>query len=182
MGRPLDDRELSKLLSAKKPAFLQTFIIIMINTMCRTQAALDLTPEQIDFEEREVRLNPRGRLQTKKHRPIVPLTQTLADHLEDKRDSPYVSIKGMSRGEFYGAWRDMLVRAKLPVDDNIVPYSIRHTMGRALRRRKVPLEAIGLYLGHKRRGAARTTAIYAPYVPDEVRDAAAVIDDYMRSL
>jgi integrase len=45
-------------------------LMILIGTACRPEAALELTGEQLDFEDRLIDLNPRGRAQTKKFRPV----------------------------------------------------------------------------------------------------------------
>jgi hypothetical protein len=64
----------------------------------------------------------------------------------------------------------------------VQPYSIRHTMAREMRRRRVPLEQRQTYLGHLPRGSARTTAIYAPDEPELLSDAVAAIDAIMMNV
>ena len=49
-------------------------------------------------------------------------------------------------------------------------YSLRHTMSRELRKRRVPAEQIELMLGH------------APHDPDYCSDAAAAVEAYMAEL
>ena len=61
-------------------------------------------------------------------------------------------------------------------------YSIRHTLARELRKRRVPTEQISLFLGHLPSGVAATTSIYAPYDPGFLSDAMATIKDVMREL
>lgn len=55
--------------------------MIRLNTGCRGDAARDLQPFQIDWDAGLVILNPTGRQQTKKFRPIVPLTDYLRGYL-----------------------------------------------------------------------------------------------------
>ncbi|MBM3525426.1 MAG: hypothetical protein FJX57_20965 [Alphaproteobacteria bacterium] len=64
----------------------------------------------------------------------------------------------------------------------VTPYSIRHTMARELRKRRVPTEQISLFLGHVPVGVAATTSIYASYDPGFLGDAIAAIEDVMREL
>ena len=53
-------------------------LMILIGTACRPEAALELTGAQLDFEDRLIDLNPRGRAQTKKFRPVVKMPEALA--------------------------------------------------------------------------------------------------------
>jgi len=71
------------------------FLLIAANTLARPGAILDLAPCQFDSAHRLLDLNPAGRPQNKKFRPIVPVTSTLMPWLE--RDfgavGPYVSYR-----------------------------------------------------------------------------------------
>jgi integrase len=62
--------ELARLLAAA-PDHLRLMLMILIGTSCRPEAALELTGDQLDFDDRLIDLNPRGRAQTKKFRPVV---------------------------------------------------------------------------------------------------------------
>ena len=55
--------------------------MISLNTLARPDAVLDLSPAQVDFKRRLIKLNPDGRKQTKKYRPVVPISETLLPHL-----------------------------------------------------------------------------------------------------
>jgi integrase len=72
------------------------FLMIGANTLARPAAILDARPAQFDPEHDLFDLNPPGRKQIKKFRPIVPVTQTLRPWLERSvGDSDrYVSYRG----------------------------------------------------------------------------------------
>ena len=53
---------------------LLTFCMISLNTLARPDAVLDLSPAQVDVQRRLIKLNPEGRKQTKKYRPVVPIS------------------------------------------------------------------------------------------------------------
>jgi integrase len=166
------------------------FTMIMACTMCRPEAALELGQRQIDRTAGLVDLNPRGRKQTRKFRPVVPLARALKPFLEPeperewpkrRKREPKITDRVVTYGGYpvkaiKTSWRALRTAAKLP--DGITPYSIRHTMGRVLRAARVPSEQIDLMLGHLPRGASATTSIYAPYDPDYCREAVAAIDAY----
>src|SRR5690606_1033801 len=80
-------------------------------------------------------------------------------------------------GSVKNAWGKLRARAKLSED--VIPYTIRHTMATELRRRGVPEWEIGGMLGHRGRGE---TERYAKYAPDYLSEAASAIDDYFHEL
>ena len=206
-GRPLTVNEMARLhLAAQTGDRLQrhvyAFLMIMTHTMCRPAAAMDLTKSQIDFEYGLVHLNPPKRIQTKKRRPIVPMTPTFKTFLVEWESSctatakdeaivnpeftNYVAFKGKSVSDITSAWHSLVERAGLkpkekdamvgPYVDHITPYSIRHTMARALRAARVSPEDLSVFLGHMPEGGgSNMTLLYAPYEPDFLKDAVAAI-------
>lgn len=170
--------QLIKLLGATMPEHVRTYVLIRLCTGCRGDAALDLQPFQIDRDAKLIRLNPPGRTQTKKYRPVVPLCDTLLAHLDGlKAESYYVHWHGAKVESIKTTWRKIVVNAKLPAW--FMPKVLRHTVATELRRRGVPAwEASGL-LGHKRAG---TSEIYAKFDPDYLSLARAAIDEWMAEL
>src|SRR5665213_877805 len=76
-GRPVTPEELARLFDAARSHHMLTFLLVAANTMARPAAILDLTPSQFDADHRLLDLNPPGRTQNKKFRPIIPVTPTL---------------------------------------------------------------------------------------------------------
>jgi integrase len=204
-GRPLSVSEYARLLLAQPSIHMHVFMAIMSNTLCRPGAALSLTKAQVDFEHDLVHLNPKGRKQNKKYRPIVRLTPTLKTILlneearqiawakkhgiEDFKFTHYVLYKRKAVKNVKTSFRSMVEGAGFVVEEEgeemrqpITPYSIRHTLSRELRKARVPTEEIGIYLGHRPKGSARTTSIYAPYDPDYLAEAAAVVEAFQQRL
>ncbi len=83
------------LAGAVRVPHLLMFSMISLNTLARPDAALDLGPMQVDIKRRLAKLNPDGRKQTKKYRPVVPISDTLLPWLSGCDGPRYVSI---SRG------------------------------------------------------------------------------------
>lgn len=174
-GRPLSIREMSKLCEAAKSDHIRRFILILIGTMCRPDAARDLQIKgQLDFEHSLIHLNPPGRRQTKKHRPIVPMPKFLRKELKGLKGKYVVEYHGGKIASTKTAWRALREAAGLGEDVN--PYSIRHTMSRELRRRGVPSEQISIMLGHRPQNVSRMDLIYAPFEPGYCAQAAKAID------
>lgn len=190
-GRPLSLEEMGRFLDAIKSRHLLMLTVIAINTMSRPDALLSLTRGQCDHDSGIIDLNPPGRKQTKKYRPVVPMTQTVrpwllmppeepskrrkvvpvSDHVVTYHGRPVASVKK--------AWR--LTREAAGLDARVNLYSIRHTLARDLRRQRVDPEEIDIMLGHLPPGK-KTSLIYAPYAPDYCVNAAAAIDDFCARL
>lgn len=158
---------------SKRDEHLFLFTVLTINTLCRPSAALDLLLDghQVDLEHGLVGLNPKGRSQTKKYRPILPMTESLRPWLATamkatprrerfvmrwvKRHEEWRTVDSVKTGI-----RGLRKNSKLP--DDFTAYSFRHGLARELRRRGVPKEQVEYQLGHR---WLSTTDIYAPYEP-----------------
>lgn len=77
-GRPVSPEEFARLLDAARLWQMLIFLLIAANTLARPAAILDLGPAQFDATHGLLDLNPPGRTQNKKFRPIIPVTPTLA--------------------------------------------------------------------------------------------------------
>lgn len=183
-GEPYQHRatraQLVKLLTTPMPAHVWTYLLIRLNTGCRGDAALDLQPFQIDWDDRLVRLNPTGRRQTKKYRPTVPLTDTLRAHLRPLAGPYYAGWHGHRQASIKTTWRKLRTRAGLPTW--FAPKVLRHTVASELRKRGVPGWEVSGLVGHTRGEAAATTGGYAKYDPDYLGRAREALDAWMADL
>lgn len=204
LGRPLTIEEMAALIDHAKSRHVLMWLLLSINTLARPGAVLELTTPQIDWRGKLIPLNPPGRRQTKKHRPVVPMTSAilpwLRSHAKAEQDRlakaekrygvgspqsrkicPYlVNYHGQPVSEIKTAFRAL--RSAAGLDAGVRPYSIRHTMGRELRARRVPSDQISIMLGHMPVNVKRTDLVYSPYDPDYCRAATDAIDDYMVEL
>ncbi|WP_333679943.1 site-specific integrase, partial [Dyella sp.] len=154
------------------------YCIIRLCTDCRGDAARDLTPQQVDFQAKLIQLNPPGRKQTKKYRPVVPLIPTLEVVL--KAENPtgtYVHWRGKQVKSVKTSWRKLRNAAGLP--GWFAPKVIRHTVATEMRRRGVPSWEVSGQIGHKRAG---TSEIYAKFDPDYLGKAATALETMMQEL
>ena len=176
-GRPVTPEEIARLFDAARSGHVLMYLLLAVTTLARPEAILDLTADQIDLEHGTIDLNPPGRRQTNKHRPVLPIAPTLRPWLV-KTAGPtghFVTYRRKAIASISVAWRELRETAGL--DDRVSAYSVRHGMAREMRRRRVPTEQISAFLGHLPRGSAATTAIYAPYDPDYLADAITAIED-----
>lgn len=161
--------------------------LIMLATACRPEAALDLGPASRNREAGVLQLNPDGRRQTRKWRPIVRepkfLTAWLDAWEEEARAArqeltSYVGFASVDSLQTAMTRARAAERVKLP---QMVAYSIRHKVTTILRRYQVPSDQVNVQLGH-RRPSNRTSDLYGEYEPNYLGEAAAAIDAFMISL
>ena len=165
--------ELAALWDAADLPHLRMFFLLLLGTAGRPAAVLELHRERCDLDRGLIDLNPAGRAQTKKRRPVVPMPDFLRPWIEQAPAGPLVRFRGKAVQKVNKAWREARDCAKL--DDLVVPYTIRHTIATELRARGVPeLELAGL-LGHSMPNF-RTTGRYAKYAPTHLSAARAAID------
>ncbi len=165
------------LTKAQEIPHLFVYCMIALNTLARPDAVLDLAPPQVNLKDRRISLNPQGRKQTKKFRPIVPITDTLLPFVQEIERPRFVTWHGKAIDRIDGSFGRTVEAAYLPSD--ISPYSLRHTMATELRRRGVPPWEVEGLLGHRRPGV---TEKYAHFAPDYLSEGRAAIDAYFAEL
>jgi integrase len=201
-GRPLSLEEEAALFEAASSDRMFRFLMLLSTTLSRPGALLELTDAQIDHEHRLVDLNPPGREQTSKHRPVLKMPYALATMLDPEEKGPLLlTYLGRPIRHISDGFRQLRLKAGFfmrDADGNVIeerdlntgrwvpspdlavtPYSFRHTMARALRAAGVPLEQIDLYLGHRPPKVNRLSFIYAPYAPEYCAEAVRAIDWHM---
>jgi hypothetical protein len=182
MGRPIVPKEMALLFDAANSRHMLSYLMIATNTLARPGAVLELRGVQYDDTHDRVDLNPPGRRQNKKHRPILAVTPTLKPWLQTVTDPTqhYVAYGRQPIKSITTAWELLVKEAGL--DERVTPYSIRHGMAREMRKRKVPKEQISAFLGHLPKDSDATTSIYAPYDPEYCSEAVAAIESVMSEI
>lgn len=175
-GRPLTVEEIGILLRGTAEPHLQLFVLLMLGTAARPGALFDLTWGQVDFTAGLVRLNPEGRKQTAKRRPVVKLPDTLKTILAGLQGAPNAHVlqfRGKPITKVDSGWHKMVKRAGL--EGNVTPYSCRHTIARWLRQQGVSIEEVAGLLGHTMPGFSMTLR-YSPDAPDYLVNAVTAIE------
>ena len=183
-GRELTIVEVARLFDATSDLHVLNYNIGEINTAARPEALLELVAEQIDWQHNLFFMNPKGRVQTKKVRPIMRISATWAPWLKTVTNGPIVSYRGEAVKSIKTAMRNLVSKAKLPGRVNST--SIRHTLGRYMENvAKVPGREISIFLGHVPVTKKKSTRRYSgidPYAPEYMSNAIAAVEAFVREV
>lgn len=172
--RHLTPVQFRKFMSAVRAPHARLYVQVGIATLARPSAILQLQWPQVDFERDLIDLNPPGRIQTRKKRPIVPMNRSLrAALLEayEARQTDYVIEHG---GKPVESVKKALQAASIRSGVKATPYTLRHTGAVWAAERGVPMSELAQLMGHD--DDRTTQKHYARYSPDYLRDVVAAID------
>lgn len=141
------------------------FVAIALATASRKTAIERLEWQQIDLAAGLLQLNPSGRAQTKKRRPVVPISPWLKEILvraEREATSVYVLDEPTGMKRWFALAAE---RAGLP---GVTPHTLRHTWATQAARRGVSLWEIAGVLGDT---VETVTKRYLHHCPEHLRSA-----------
>ena len=154
---------------------LHAFLIGSICTVARPSSVIDIcvAPERSQWAQRHplLDLNPAGRVQTKKFRPILPVLPLLNRWLEEEY-ATYIALapeKRAGRGwlvNYHGraiksvdrAWDTMLAELNLPNGREWRSYILRHSLATIVRNRGASAWDLQGFMGHR---SPSQTEVYA---------------------
>lgn len=142
------------------------FIDLALNTGQRPKAMLELKWFQVDFDNRLIRFNPPGRVETQKQRATVLMSDYLYQSLWQARlfaACEYV-IEYKGRG-ITNIRRGIERLAKRAGIEGVTPYTFRHTTATHLAIKGFSDYQIGMMLGHR---SAKTTRKYTKHAAHEL--------------
>ena len=154
-------------------AGLLAFLRISVATLARPDAAHDLSTDpkrrQWNGKHNIISLNPEGRRQTRKYRPILPAARQIAPILD--------AAKGfVVPGNVRSAWDTMAAALSLPPQRESGMKLIRRSVANILRSRLPANDwpELEMFLGHAK--FDDVSDLYAPFRPDYLRQALAAIE------
>jgi integrase len=161
--RHLSHDEFERFFAEVKAPHAKLYVLLGLYTMARPSAILDLTWDRIDFTRGLIDLNPPGRKQTAKRRPVVPIADDLREPLEVAyagRQSAYVIEHGAKQvANVKKAFQAASARSGIEV----TPYTLRHTGAVWAAEAGTPMSALAQFMGHD--SSATTEKHYARYSP-----------------
>jgi integrase len=153
-----------------KAPHARLYALLGLYTMARPTAILELTWDRVDFERRQIDLNPKGRRQTKKRRPVVALNDEAIEALQNAhkaRQSEYVIERGAKPvANIKKAFQAASARSGIKV----TPYTLRHTGAVWAAEAGASMDELAQFMGHD--DSATTSTHYARYSPGHLRGVA----------
>ncbi len=174
---------------------LRRYLVAAICTLARPDAIFNMSvaPSRGQWmqDERRFALNPGGRLQTKKHRPVMPVVGTFDAWLSETdewfvcrdvkssdTDQQIDIIEQIRVASVRSAWDSALDALGIP--DGWGPKLARHSMATILANQRVDLVELELALGH--RVLTKTSSRYAIFDSDYLASIRDGIEDVLAEL
>jgi integrase len=154
-----------------KAPHARLYVEIALATMARPTAILELTWPQVDWEHGTLNLNPPGRRQTKKRRPIVALdeeTLRLLREAHEGAQSDYIIERG---GKKVANIKKAFQAASKRSGIHVTPYTLRHTGAVWAAERGTPMAELAQFMGHD--DDTTTQKHYARFTPTYLRGVSA---------
>lgn len=188
--RWLTPQEFQRLYEAANTQRLKDFIVLAIYTLQRPRFLFDLEVSQVRLNERIIDFLKLGKQQTKKRRPSIRIAEEVVPTLERliaNSKSGYI-LEYCGKPITTDLRRSLLVAAEkaglnskdTPVEDRVVPYTLRHTGATWLAKEGVDLWQISGMLGHK--DTQMVQRVYAKHHPDFQAKATATLDRIVPSV
>ena len=168
--RHLTRSEFERWFAQVRATHARLYVELGLATMARPTAILELTWDRVDFERGTVDLNPSGRRQTRKRRPVVPLNQDALDALREAysgRQGQYVIERGSKQVK---SVKKAFQAASERSGIHATPYTLRHTGAVWAAEAGISMDELAQYMGHD--DAATTSKHYARFSPSYLRKVA----------
>lgn len=161
---------------SRRRGSLQRFLVASVCTIARPSAVCDISvaPDRHQWSPgaETIDLNPHGRVQNKKRRPLLPVLPLLAEWL-DAELTEYLALPEEQRAgrgwlvNYYGrpvkdvdrAWATMLAELKMPTGREWRPYLLRHSLATLVRNRGAARWDLEGFMGHRAPSQTETYAI-----------------------
>lgn len=165
--RHLSQRQFAKWFKEVRAHHARLYVELALATMARPTAILELTWRQVDWDHGTVDLNPPGRRQTRKRRPLVPLDPDTLESLKTAHEGAqceYVIERGGQRIlNIKKAFQAASARSGIKV----TPYTLRHTAAVWAAEAGTPMTELAQFMGHD--DDKTTQKHYARFSPDYLR-------------
>lgn len=168
--RAIERQDFRAFLAAVVAPHARLYMLLAVTTCARPTALLQLTWDRVDFERGLIDLNPKGRVQTAKRRPVVPI----ADHIRDSlvaahaaRQCDHVIERG---GKAIACIKKAFTAASERSGVHVTPYTLRHTGAVWKAEDGIPMPELAQLMGHD--DSRTTEKEYARYSPTYLRKAA----------
>ena len=171
--RHLSHSQFERFFAEVKAHHARLYVLLGLYTMARPSAILDLTWDRVDFDRGLIDLNPPGRKQTAKRRPVVKMNAGLRRGLEEAyaaRQCAHVVERGAQRvNSVKKAFQAASERSGI----HVTPYTLRHTGAVWAAEAGISMAALAQFMGHD--DSTTTERHYARFSPDYLASVAEAV-------
>lgn len=172
---PSQEKHLSKphfelFYDAVKAPHARLYVLLGLYTMARPSAILELTWDRVDWDRKLLDLNPAGRVQTLKRRPVVALNDEASGALAEAycaRQTNFVIERG---GKPIKCIKKAFSAATERSGIKATAYTLRHTGAVWAAESGISMSELAQFMGH--RDSSTTERHYARYSPHYLRNVA----------
>jgi integrase len=148
-NRVLDDYEIDTIRHAIRPTEepmprINLYLWLLLETGARSEALRTLTWEQVDLRNGLLHLNPWGRNQTKKRRPIIPISDDLLPILERAKERAATAWVLEHDGQIRKSMERFCERHKI---EGVGAHTFRHTLATRMAQAGIDMRDIAAMLG-----------------------------------
>ena len=162
--RHLTKAEFEQFFAAVVAPHARTYVLLGLFTMARPTAILELTWDRVDFERGLIDLNPAGRRQTKKRRPIVKMNEELKAELERAYEARQISFVVERGAKQVKNIKKAFQAASERCGIHVTPYMLRHTGAVWAAEAGISMPLLAQFMGHD--DDTTTQRHYARFSPD----------------
>jgi integrase len=168
--RHLNHAQFEKWFKEVKAPHARLYVLLGLYSMARPSAILELTWDRVDFERGQIDLNPSGRRQTKKRRPVVPLHSEALDALKEAQEGAQSEFVVERGGKQIANIKKAFQAASARSGIHVTPYTLRHTGAVWAAEAGVSMAELAQFMGHD--DDSTTQKHYARYSPDFLKGVA----------
>ena len=161
--RHLTHAQFETFFDAVKAPHARLYVMLGLYTMARPSAILELTWDRIDFERGQIDLNPAGRRQTAKRRPVVTMNDDLRAELLNAYEARQIAFVVERGGKPITSIKKAFQAASERCGITVTPYMLRHTGAVWAAEAGTSMAALAQFMGHD--DDATTQKHYARFSP-----------------
>jgi len=177
--RHLTPGQFKKLLAGTVAPHARLYMLLGVFTLARPQALFDLCWQQVNFIRGVIDLNPPGRKQTMKRRPIVPMNGMLREEMAKAYSAATCDMVIERGGKKIASIKKAFKSAGDRSGVHATPYTLRHTGAVWAAEQGTPMSELAQMMGHD--DDRTTSKHYARYSPEYLRGVAQAVEDAFNS-
>lgn len=169
-AKHLSHAQFEKFFAAVRAPHARLYVLLGLYTMARPTAILELTWDRIDFDRGLIDLNPAGRRQTAKRRPVVTMNDELRAELERAYEARQIAHVIERGGKPVANIKKAFQAASDRCGFTVTPYMLRHTGAVWAAEAGISMAALAQFMGHD--DDATTQKHYARFSPGYLKNVA----------